>query len=239
MRYPFVLFDAGETLLGPRESFGATYARVLRGMGRDRPPDVFERALRATWAELNLEVPRGQDRYHFFEGGEDGYWLHFASRTIERASGPAPAAFSREALQRLREEFRAIEAWEVFSDVVPTLAALERAGVRMGIVSNWDSRLPDVLEMLGLARFFPVVTISCLEGIEKPDPELFRRALARLGAPADRTLHVGDVPELDLEGARAAGIDAVLVDRSGRLEPGRAVLSDFSPLPSIVARGIE
>lgn len=238
-RYPFVLFDAGETLFGPRESFGATYARVLAPMGIEAEASAFEAGLRVTWEQLTRIVPPGADRYRFFEGGENGYWLQVARGAIERAlEAPITAALAEAALQRLRAAFREREAWEVFPDVVPALALLRRRGVRTAIVSNWDSRLPEVLRLLELESYFDALIVSHLEGIEKPHPEIFRRAVAKLRADPQRTLHVGDVPELDLEGARAAGIEAVLVDRRGRLGNAPGALRDFSLLPRIVEEGL-
>ncbi len=239
MRYPFVLFDAGGTLFGPRGSFGATYAEVLLPMGLDLPAAGVERELREVWKEMSGIMPRGIDRYGYFEGGEDGYWLRFARGTIERAAGrQVSSSFAWDALRRLRQAFREKTAWEVFPDVMPTLALLRDQGVRMGVVSNWDSRLPGLLRTLGLAVFFDSVIVSHLEGMEKPEPELFRRALARLGGLPQQTLAVGDVPELDLAGARAAGIDGVLVDRRGRLGPEVGALPDLVPVARIVAEGL-
>ena len=86
MRYPIVLFDVGETLVGPRESFGATYAGVLARLGLHRAPEVLEAAMRESWAEIGRAIPAGADRYRHFEDGEHGYWLRLTRRTIERAS---------------------------------------------------------------------------------------------------------------------------------------------------------
>jgi putative hydrolase of the HAD superfamily len=140
-------------------------------------------------------------------------------------------------LDALRNAFRHREAWEVFDDVVPTLEALRTDGVRLGVVSNWDSRLPSVLERLGLAAFFGTITVSSVEGVEKPDPRIFERALGRLGASAPSSIYVGDLPEIDLEGARAAGLFGVLVDRDGRLDPSLGAMPDLRGLPAIVRHG--
>jgi putative hydrolase of the HAD superfamily len=240
LRYPVVLFDAGETLFGPREPFGATYARVLAPMGIEAGPAAFEEGLRETWERLSRTVPQGTDRYRFFEGGENEYWRRVAQGAIERALGaPISSSVAEDALRLLRAAFREREAWEVYQDVGPTLELLRALGVRMGIVSNWDSRLPDVLRLLRLDSFFDAVLVSHIEGIEKPHPEIFRRAMAKLDAHPDQTLHVGDVPELDIEGARAAGIRGVLVDRRGRLASELAALPDFLSLPRIVREGFD
>lgn len=238
LRYPFVLFDAGETLIGPRESFGQVYSRVLRTLGVDAEPGVLDCALRATWEELGREIPPGTDRYAHFPGGEGAYWLGFVRRTLRRVPGLAdPEGLTTCALEGLRDAFRDRDAWQVYPDVRPTLDSLRALGARLAVVSNWDSRLPALLERLGLARYFDAIVVSHLEGVEKPHPELFRRALERLGAAPGAALHVGDVPELDVDGAAAAGVQAVLVDRRGLLAPETGALRDLGLLPVIVRGG--
>jgi putative hydrolase of the HAD superfamily len=237
MRYSVVLLDVGETLVGPSGSFGAIYARVLEQMGRDSSGDLLERCLREVWAEQDRIVPPGSDRYAHYPGGEREYWFRFARNTLERAFGePVEEAFVLEVLERLRVAFRDRDAWKVYPDVVPALQGLREDGVRLGVVSNWDSRLPTLLEELGLTEYFEALGVSHLEGVEKPDPDLFRRVLQRLGAAPEEALHVGDVPALDLAGAKAAGVDAVLVDRKGTLDRAYPALADLVDLPSI-ARG--
>jgi putative hydrolase of the HAD superfamily len=237
LRFPFVLLDAGDTLIGPRESFGATYARVLREHGAAVDAALVEAGLRATWNEMSRIVPVGSDRYGWFPGGEAAYWMRFVEGTLHRTPGvPDGEDLARRSLDDLRNAFRDPAAWEIFDDVVPALEALRAAGAKLAVVSNWDSRLPALLVELGLARFFDAIVVSHLEGIEKPSPALFRKALALLGADPARALHVGDVPSLDQDGARAAGIACVLVDRRGRLADG--ALRDLSPLVRIATEGL-
>lgn len=237
MRYPVVLFDVGETLVGPRETFGAVYARVLEGLGLSLPADRLESCLRGVWAEMERSIPAGSDRYDHFPGGETEYWQRFARSTVERArGGPVDDALLERLLDGLRVEFRGDAAWTIYPDVLPVLRELRSDGARLGVVSNWDSRLPRLLDDLGLASFFDTIGVSHLEGVEKPDPELFRRVLERLGGRADDALHVGDLPDVDLAGARAAGVDGLLVDRRGKLDGVERALSDLTRLPRI-ARG--
>ena len=230
LRTPFVLFDVGDTLIGPRQSFGAVYARVLAGLGVTRTAEEIEKALRAYWTRINASLAPGVDRYGIYPGGEEEYWLRFVEGTL------GDRALAARALAPLRDAFRDPGAWEVFDDVVPVLRALKEIGAKLGVVSNWDSRLRPLLDSLGLARWFDAIAVSCEEGMEKPDPRLFLRALERLGGTPDRALHVGDVPELDEAGARAAGIASVLVDRKGRLAIEPAPLRDLVTIPEIVKR---
>jgi putative hydrolase of the HAD superfamily len=208
-------------------------------LGIDLPGDVLHRVLFEVVAEHDERWPLGTDRYAVYPGGEEEYWLRFAMTTLERAGGPTPGPnLARAAMARLREIFFEREAWVVFDDVRPTLDGLRAAGVRMGVVSNWDSRLPAVLKMLGLDDYFEAVGVSHLEGVEKPDPELFHRVLRRMDAEPAAALHVGDVPETDRDGARAAGIDCVLIDRAGRMDGTPGVIRSLGQLAAIVESGL-
>ncbi|NIM64057.1 MAG: HAD-IA family hydrolase, partial [Acidobacteria bacterium] len=180
----------------------------------------------------------GEDRYAHYRGGEEEFWLRFSRRTVEHATGDEiDAELAHKALEMLREAFRQPAAWQVYPDVFPALDALKADGVRLGVVSNWDSRLPGILDMLGLAGYFDTVGVSHLEGVEKPDPALFSRVLERMNGDPRHALHVGDIPELDGAGARAAGIDDVLVDRAGRLDASYGALPDLETLPEIARNG--
>jgi putative hydrolase of the HAD superfamily len=239
MPYSVVLFDVGQTLLGSAEPFGETYSRVYRELGIDLPGDVLHRVLFEVMAEQDARWPAGTDRYAVYPGGEEEYWLRFSMATVERAGGPTPGPnLAKAAMERLREIFASPDAWKIFDDVVPALDGLREAGVRMGVVSNWDSRLPAVLEMLSLDGYFEALGVSHLEGVEKPDPELFHRVLRKMDAEPADALHVGDIPEMDRDGARAAGIDWVLIDRAGRLDGTPGVIRDLGRLTEIVANGL-
>jgi len=109
--------------------------------------------------------------------------------------------------------------FRAYPEVPAVLARLRQGGAGLAIVSNWDVSLHDVLERTGLRPLVDTVVISAELGVAKPDPAIFRAALDRLGADAKGALHVGDSVEHDVVGARAAGIDAVLVARNGAAPP--------------------
>lgn len=116
-------------------------------------------------------------------------------------------------------------AFTAFPDAAPALAALASQGRRLAVVSNWDVSLPPVLVRLGLASQFEVIVHSAGAGAAKPDPRPFQIALDRLSLSAAECVHVGDDPVNDGEGATAAGLRAILVDRTGEGGPGRRVRS--------------
>jgi putative hydrolase of the HAD superfamily len=121
-----------------------------------------------------------------------------------------------------------------YSDAAPALEALRAGGHRVAIVSNWDCSLGDWLEPSGLIELVDDVVTSASVGAAKPDPAIFGRALELLGADARDAVHVGDSLDKDVEGARAAGIRAVLLARAG--DPPRGVLAirSLMELPSLL-----
>ncbi len=237
MRYPVILLDVGGTLIGPRGTFGQVYSDVFAGFGVRCGAEEFNEAIYATWDEMSRKIPTGADRYGHFDGGENGYWLQFVQRAAELATGQMIGhRLAVAVLERLHAYFGGVDAWKVFDDSLPALEALKRRGARLAVVSNWDSRLPDVLTNLELDHWFDAVVVSHFEGVEKPNATIFRRALELLGADPSDALHVGDSPELDGDGATAAGVDWVWVDR---LNPGNdKAIPDLSRLPEIAENGL-
>jgi putative hydrolase of the HAD superfamily len=124
-----------------------------------------------------------------------------------------------ELVARLQAHNRERSLWRVpFACARATLESLREAGLRLGVVSNADGRAAAILHATGLAASLDVIVDSHLEGVEKPDAEIFRRALARLGVRAEESLFVGDIVSIDVVGARNAGLRPVLLDAAGAYE---------------------
>ncbi len=121
------------------------------------------------------------------------------------------------ALEPARAELAAYHAehnlWELVpEETIPALQRLSGGGRRLAVVSNSNGTVRAKLQRLGLARFFETIVDSLEEGVEKPDPRIFALALQRMSARHDTTIHVGDLYYVDVVGARAAGLRAVLLD---------------------------
>ena len=124
----------------------------------------------------------------------------------------------------------------MYPDVLPTLERLSESGVALAVVSNWDSFLPRLLELRGLAPFFRTVSVSAIEGTGKPDAEIFRRTCERLAVEPGDALHVGDSLREDFDGARGAGLSALLLDRTDQ-HPGMADrIRSLSEIPEVLIR---
>lgn len=215
-----VFFDAGGTLLAPNPSFHEIYARALAPIGIQATPDALREAALVTWGEFDTAIGRGIDRYSHFPGGEREYWKRFVRRVLERVSEADHADAAADALQAA---FSDPGVWTVFPEVGPTVRALKQRGLRLGIISNWDSRLRGLLDAHGLSAEFDPIVVSCEAGVEKPGPRIFERALDATGVAPEQTLHIGDDLVSDYEGARRAGMTGVLLVRRG--SPPAGVLS--------------
>jgi putative hydrolase of the HAD superfamily len=221
-----VTLDVTNTLIhSPR--LGEIYAEVLSRHGVPVAPREARRLVSVVWQELSCAAEPGRDRFSSHPEGERGWWMRFLERICEHLEASPPSRF---AAAELFHRFGGAAAWEVFPEVPEALSALAAAGVRLGVVSNWDHRLPGVLEELGLAGFFDAVVYSSAVGVEKPDRRIFAEALSRLGVLPEAALHVGDSRLEDVEGAEAVGMRALHLTRGSRAGD----LSDLAPLPSRV-----
>jgi putative hydrolase of the HAD superfamily len=132
------------------------------------------------------------------------------------------------------------DSWELYPDVVPAVRELRGLGLRLGVVSDWGSNLLPIVHGLGLGAEMDFVIASGAVGLSKPDPAFFRLATTRAGVPPDEALMVGDSYRADVEGAKSAGMDGVLIrrpeweERRESVPPEARVIASLSELPAIV-----
>lgn len=205
-RFDGVLLDVGQTLIDVEPSVGHVYADVARRHGVDAAPDAIERAFREFWRTKrptfpdNLGCPTSEEAERTW-WREAVQWV-FASLGHLETFGPRFDAY----FEDLFERFAHPEVWRLYDDVIPALDALERAGIRLAVVSNWDQRLYILLDRLGLTPRFEFILASARVGHRKPDPRIFQEALRRLDLPPTRVAHIGDSHEEDILGAHNVGI---------------------------------
>jgi putative hydrolase of the HAD superfamily len=232
-----VFFDVAGTLIRVRDGVGLQYARVAGRFGVAANPSVLEREFpRAFRTAPPMAFPGAP--IEAVPGLEREVWRGivrdvFAGAGLLTAFAPGLFDAYFDAVYR---HFEDAATWDVFPDVGPALSALRALGCSLGIVSNFDSRALRVLAGLGLAPWFASVTLSSQAGATKPDRAIFERALARHGVDAGRAFHVGDSLVEDCEGARAAGLRAVLIDRGGRhvARPGLVRVASLESLAGMI-----
>jgi putative hydrolase of the HAD superfamily len=113
------------------------------------------------------------------------------------------------------DQFGHADRWRAYDDVAPCFERLRAAGVKTGVISNWDTRLSGLLEGLGLSPMLDTVVTSAEIGMHKPDPRVFEYACAQLGVRPEQAAHVGDHYYADYVGATAVGMRGVMIDRHG------------------------
>jgi putative hydrolase of the HAD superfamily len=209
-RIKAIFFDAGATLLHPDPPVEQVYTREFAKEGAPFSPEDFARALTRTWEKVHSQAPA--DRYGGV-AGEAEFWNRFLNRVRGFLDG---GSVSPEAFARLATHFRNPASWAIYDDVVPALDTLGARGLVFAVVSNWDSYLPTLLESLGLADRFRTISVSAIEQTGKPAPEIFLRTCERLHVAPGQALHVGDSLAEDYQGARAAGLASLLLDRARR-----------------------
>ncbi|HPD16281.1 MAG TPA: HAD-IA family hydrolase [Planctomycetota bacterium] len=219
-----VLLDAAGTLFVPQPSVGAVYATVAREHGLRAEAAALEAGFRAAWRERAPVRFAGTGGLETSDAMERAWWRGTVRRTFELAglAPPGEACF-----HALFERFAEPGNWRLFPDALPGLRGLREAGLRLGIVSNFDSRLARICEGLGLSNATDFVLASAEAGFAKPSRRIFDAAVELAGAAASRVLMIGDSPEEDVAGARAAGCRALLLDRSGS-RTGRDVIKSLA-----------
>lgn len=209
-----VFFDAAGTLVRCEPSVGTIYARVTERLGARVDERDFVAAFAALWpSHTDLARRRGPTTS---EEVERGWWRGFTREVASRVGLPIDADAWFEALW---EEFARPDAWALYPEVEETLTRLRAGGTRVGILTNWDARCLRVFEGLGLTRLTDFVLVSSLVGARKPGRRIFEEALKRAGVVRQEALHVGDSLLDDYEGARAAGLEALLLVRGGKTPP--------------------
>jgi putative hydrolase of the HAD superfamily len=230
VRFRAVFFDVGETLVHVEPSFADLFATVLAGAGHERSGDEVRDASAHVYARFS-EAARDGSMWTTSPERSREFWTSVYDRMLGELGVPDGDGLA----STLYREFTRMENYVLFDDVRPTIAELQKAGLLLGIVSNFEAWLEDWFGLHGLIETFPVRMISGIEGIEKPDERIYRLALERASVDAADAAYVGDNPEFDVDPPAALGMFPVLVDRRDRF-PDHAGprVRDLRELPAIL-----
>lgn len=222
MAVQVIFFDVAGTLFRVKGSVGEIYLRSAEKHGFKRTSDSLA-AIKTAFARAFQEAPppvfAATDPAEIKQC-ERLWWFDIVHNVFYRVG-------MFEGFDEFFEEvFRAFdgpECWGLYPETLDTLTRLRERGFELGIISNFDSRLFNVLRALGLQGLFNTVTISSMARSAKPAQRIFRQALEKHAADPGEAVHVGDSMRDDVEGARAAGLHAVLVEREAGPSPVPAV----------------
>ncbi|KAL1916596.1 uncharacterized protein VTP21DRAFT_5787 [Calcarisporiella thermophila] len=209
-----ITFDAFGTLFKPRGSIGAQYASEAQRRGIP----LSKESVKKSFSHAIRHQVQHYPNYGSKQGGKmtsKEWWRQVVKRTFVDA-GASPKALEPvfdEMFTTLYERFASAEGYDLFEDSVPVLAELHRRKFKIGVVSNSDERISQVLASLNLTQYLDFIVLSCEFGDEKPSRRIFEHALQLAGVRGHNSLHVGDDIDKDFGGARNAGMNALLIHR--------------------------
>ena len=214
-----VLFDVGGTLLKVSPSVGTIYSDIAAQFGVSVKSEELDRRFRVAWETQR----RSNDPI-------DKIWWRIIVQIVFK---PTPIPKFDDFFETLYQKFTDPSVWHVFPDVIPTLQKLKKSGLTLAVASNWDSRLPKLLEDLNLAPFFDHQFISFKMGLNKSDPAFYLKCLQRLNLKPAQVFHIGDDEENDVLIPQSIGIQSYLIKRSFQDNGGQdsALLNINWPVP--------
>jgi FMN phosphatase YigB (HAD superfamily) len=221
-----VFFDFGGTLCQSRADILPVFQEAARRAGVRVPWEEYLRANEACWNELWPEAP-----------GMVGKTPAFADRVHEMALHRVGFTGPTELFVRCIREEATSPRWHTpFEETEATLTSLRAARISLHVISGHVDYLPMIIANLGWSGYFDTVTFTQEVGVQKPDSRVFRFALERAGKQAAESLYVGDSWEADILGAKAAGMKAVWLNRTGQSARGEcheiSTLLELYPLLS-------
>ena len=203
-----IFFDAVGTLLYLNGTVGDHYALVASTVGLALGADNLDRAFHSAWKKMPRRAAIDGPR----ENDDKGWWRELVDLVLGEGA-PSLSEFDRDNFFEVAyEHFAEAGVWELYPEVPGVLEQLQ-PHFQLAVISNFDGRLRLILEHLGISKFFRHIFVSSELGADKPDPEIFRRALKLVDVKPNEALHVGDDPERDWEAASATGLSIFRLDR--------------------------
>ena len=203
-----IFFDAVGTLFYLTKSVGDHYALVASEVGLKLDPAPFDRAFFSAWKQMPARVAIDGPR----ENDDKDWWRELVDLILDQVAPELDEIDRDNFFEIAYEHFAEAGVWELYPEVIEVLEKLSPR-FHLAVISNFDGRLRMILEQLGVSKFFSNVFLSSEIGADKPDPEIFRRALNVIRLEPNEVLHVGDDPERDWKAATAAGLSIFELDR--------------------------
>jgi len=203
-----IFFDAAGTLFQLPRGVGYHYALVGEDIGLKLDSRQLDRAFNHAWNAM----PRRESIDRPRENDDKDWWRQLVDLVLNEVA-PSLNELDRDNFFEIAyEHFAEAGVWELYPEVLEVLEKLSPR-FQLAVISNFDGRLRMILEHLGISKFFKHVFLSSELGADKPDPEIFRRALNLICLEPSEVLHVGDDPERDWQAAASVGLSIFQLDR--------------------------
>ena len=203
-----IFFDAMGTLFYLTQTVGHHYALVASELGLNLDAAKLDAAFNKAWSSMPVRKPIDGPR----ENDDKDWWREVVEKTLADVAANLSELDRDNFFEIAYEHFAAAGVWELYPEVVSILEKL-KPQFQLAVVSNFDGRLRMILEHLAISKFFSHIFVSSETGADKPDPQIFRRALMFMKLQPQEALHVGDDPERDWKAATAAGLQVFELHR--------------------------
>jgi putative hydrolase of the HAD superfamily len=216
-----IFFDAVGTLFYLTESVGYHYALVGHEIGAELDREKLDHAFTSVWKSMPAREPVDGPR----EDDDKGWWHDLVFEVLDKVAPSMPTLDRDNFFEIAYEHFAEAGVWVAYPESEEVLRQLQ-SRYELAVVSSFDARLRMILRQLGLSKYFRHIFVSSELGVDKPNPEIFRRALRLADREAAEVLHVGDDPERDWKPARSVGLTIFELQR-----PGASLWDLVSSLP--------
>jgi len=226
MNYKTIFFDFGNTLVYLNPGEAEIFVQLLQKQGFVVGEEAVREAFKAADAFYRQNL-------FAYNGRSEEFWLIYNGIMLKELGIADP---DRRLAKAIMEGFEGF--WHLYPETRTVLEGLHRRGYKLGLISNSTDEIRKRLDYLDLAKYFASITYSQEAGAEKPDPRIFRIALARTGCPPKEAIHVGDDYEADVLGAAACDITPILVDRNNQHVQANCLrVQNLHQIEEILSRG--
>jgi putative hydrolase of the HAD superfamily len=228
-----VFFDAVGTLFWVRGSVGEIYQQFAAKAGVQVDATALDQSfMKAFRAAPRAAFPRVSSTE--LPELEYAWWKTIAQNSFKGIGVFEQLGDFETFFRPLFDHFALADPWVVYPEVYDVLQGLQDKGVELGIVSNFDTRLHAVLKALALEPYFSSLTLSTQTGFAKPSVEVFQAALGKHHCSPLNAIHVGDDWAEDYQGAIAAGLKGIWLNRNGAKQVAAWEIPDLTELTTIV-----
>ena len=226
-----ILFDWVDTLARMEPDWCEIWFKALHEMGVDLSEKDMVRGIHSA----ELQVPEGRP-LKWTASSDEGDFIRYLQIVVEEVGGRIPGRAALLGTVKSIRQWFSDASFNLYDDVLPSMDVLKRHGIVLGVIANMYDSLMPVCRALKLGHLLDFTLTSGEAGVSKPEPGIFLKALERSGTNAAETIYVGDQYEIDILGARGAGLKTVLIDRYSRYPSFNDCprISDLSGLMNLV-----
>ena len=210
---PKVIFlDAVGTIFGVKNSVGDIYTKLAKKYGVNREAEIINHYFYQAFKNSS-PLAFEEENEEKIKDLEFQWWQNVTYKTFHQNETINDFTDFNTFFIELYNYFKTSQPWVIYDDVIPSLNQWQKQGIEFGIISNFDTRIYDVLDNLNLRQYFQTITISSLTGVAKPEDKIFLTALAKHNCQPENAWYIGDSVKEDYWGGKSVGMQCFWLNR--------------------------